>query len=217
ALTTGTDPNSHVLAFSSKDHGTGRGAPIIPILEVGKGSSSRGQGPNGTGIGKDGDPMFTLQAGAQHAIAFSSKDHGADAGDIAPTLRAMGHSGSHANAGGQLAVAFAENSRAELRLERGDGSVTGSLKTGGGKPGQSYPVAQVGTQVRRLTPREAERLQGFPDDWTLVPYRGKPAADGPRYKALGNSFAVPVVRWIGERISLVEAELMKATMSEAAE
>ncbi len=54
--------------------------------------------------------------------------------------------------------------------------------------------------VRRLTPRECERLQGFPDDYTLVPYRGKPAKDGPRYKALGNSMAVPVIRWIGERV-----------------
>ena len=57
--------------------------------------------------------------------------------------------------------------------------------------------------VRRLTPRECERLQGFPDDYTLIPYRGKPAKDGPRYKALGNSFAVNVVRWIGQRIQLV--------------
>ncbi len=58
-------------------------------------------------------------------------------------------------------------------------------------------------QVRRLTPRECERLQGFPDDYTLIPYRGKPAADcpdGPRYKALGNSMAVPVMRWVGQRI-----------------
>ena len=59
--------------------------------------------------------------------------------------------------------------------------------------------------VRRLTPRECERLQGFPDDYTLVPYRNKDAADGPRYKALGNSMAVPVMRWIGERIAMVEA------------
>jgi DNA (cytosine-5)-methyltransferase 1 len=58
--------------------------------------------------------------------------------------------------------------------------------------------------VRRLTPRECERLQGFPDDYTLVPNRGKPAADGPRYKALGNSMAVPVMRWIGQRISASE-------------
>lgn len=54
--------------------------------------------------------------------------------------------------------------------------------------------------VRRLTPLECERLQGFPDNYTQVPFRGKPACDGPRYKALGNSMAVPVVRWIGERI-----------------
>jgi len=59
-------------------------------------------------------------------------------------------------------------------------------------------------QVRRLTPRECERLQGFPDDYTLVPNRGKPAADGPRYKALGNSMAVPVMRWIGQRITTSE-------------
>ena len=61
--------------------------------------------------------------------------------------------------------------------------------------------------ARRLTPRECERLQGFPDDWTKVPYKGKPAEDcpdGPRYKALGNSFAVPAIRWIGERIEMME-------------
>ena len=66
-------------------------------------------------------------------------------------------------------------------------------------------IVGTATAVRRLTPRECERLQGFPDDYTLVPYRNKPAADGPRYKALGNSMAVPVMRWIGERIAMVEA------------
>jgi DNA (cytosine-5)-methyltransferase 1 len=60
--------------------------------------------------------------------------------------------------------------------------------------------------VRRLTPMECERLQGFPDGWTAIPYRGKPAADGPRYKAIGNSMAVPVMRWIGERIKAYEEE-----------
>lgn len=68
-------------------------------------------------------------------------------------------------------------------------------------------VVGVGSAVRRLTPRECERLQGFPDDYTLVPHRGKLAADGPRYKALGNSMAVPVMRWIGERIQHVNAIL----------
>lgn len=54
--------------------------------------------------------------------------------------------------------------------------------------------------VRRLTPRECERLMGLPDDYTLITYRGKPAADGPRYKAIGNSIAIPDLRWIGQRI-----------------
>ena len=62
-----------------------------------------------------------------------------------------------------------------------------------------------GMAVRRLTPRECERLQGFPDDYTLITVGKKMAADGPRYKALGNSMAVPVMAWIGKRIAQVEA------------
>lgn len=65
------------------------------------------------------------------------------------------------------------------------------------------PVATQ-SAVRRLTPRECERLQGFPDDYTLVPHRNKPMSDGPRYKALGNSMAVPVMHWIGKRIQMIE-------------
>ena len=105
--------------------------------------------------------------GSTQAVAFSAKDHGADAAvGLTPTLRAMGHSKSHANGGGQLAVAMTP-----------------------------------AMQVRRLTPVECERLQGFPDGYTAIPWRNKPESpDGPRYKALGNSWAVPVVRWIGERI-----------------
>ena len=70
------------------------------------------------------------------------------------------------------------------------------------------------SSVRRLTPRECERLQGFPDDYTSVPFRGKPAKDGPRYKAIGNSFAVPVVHWIGCRIQLVDAILSNTPTQE---
>ncbi len=62
------------------------------------------------------------------------------------------------------------------------------------------PALLTATQVRRLTPTECSRLQGFPDDYTRVPHRNKPAADGPRYKALGNSWAVPCAAWLGERI-----------------
>ena len=68
-----------------------------------------------------------------------------------------------------------------------------------------HAISQAMT-VRRLTPRECERLQGFPDDWTLIPWRGKAAdqcPDGPRYKALGNSMAVNCMEWIGERIAEV--------------
>lgn len=61
--------------------------------------------------------------------------------------------------------------------------------------------------VRRLTPLECERLMGFPDGWTDVPHKGKPASNSARYKALGNSMAVNVMRWLGERIAAVEAEM----------
>ena len=97
----------------------------------------------------------------------------------------------------------------------------GMVRTSGGQPqlelchalkastntGDGQPCIQQSSAVRRLTPRECERLQGFPDDYTLIPWRGKPPAecpDGPRYKALGNSMAVNVMRWIGDRIQLVE-------------
>ena len=77
---------------------------------------------------------------------------------------------------------------------------------------QGQAVA-LSTVVRRLTPRECERLQGLPDDWTLVPWRGKPAPDGPRYKAIGNGMAVPVVKWIGQRLMGVHSEDMASQWS----
>ena len=69
---------------------------------------------------------------------------------------------------------------------------------GGGGGDKPHALAQM--QVRRLTPRECERLQGFPDDYTAIQRKGKPAADGPRYRALGNSMAVSCMSWIGKRI-----------------
>ena len=86
-----------------------------------------------------------------------------------------------------------------------DGS-THCMGTGGSQGHASIAVAKAMT-VRRLTPRECERLQGFPDDWTMIPWRKKCAEDcpdGPRYKALGNSMAVNVMAWIGERIDNYE-------------
>jgi DNA (cytosine-5)-methyltransferase 1 len=70
------------------------------------------------------------------------------------------------------------------------------------------PAVMDDLQVRRLTPTECERLQGFPDNFTQIPWRNKSVEDcpdGPRYKAMGNSMAVPVMRWIGERIQMVES------------
>jgi DNA (cytosine-5)-methyltransferase 1 len=95
------------------------------------------------------------------------------------------------------AVAFGETAR--TLSARHDGSPCAD---------RGPDVIAVQSAVRRLTPRECERLQGFPDDFTAIPYRNKPAdqcPDGPRYKALGNSMAVPVMRWIGERIAAMEA------------
>jgi DNA (cytosine-5)-methyltransferase 1 len=116
--------------------------------------------------------------------------------DAAPTLALPSKSG-----GGQVAaVAF------DLRGRKGGAQFEGphdtaNLRAASGGSSRSY-VAQRWA-VRRLTPTECERLQGFPDGWTQIAWRGKATdacPDGPRYKALGNSMAVPVMRWIGERL-----------------
>jgi DNA (cytosine-5)-methyltransferase 1 len=102
-----------------------------------------------------------------------------------------------------------ENAQYEPRIEAGE---TMSSLVARGPHAVAQPIAVLHSMaIRRLTPKECERLQGFPDDWTKIPYRNKPAdqcPDGPRYKACGNSMAVPVMRWIGQRIQYVE-NLMK--------
>jgi site-specific DNA-cytosine methylase len=96
-------------------------------------------------------------------------------------------------------MAFAQNTRDEVRYINGDGAIAGALAAESGMKQTNY-VHQA-MAVRRLTPTECERLQGFPDEYTNIPWRKQPESpDGPRYKALGNSWAVPVIRWIGERI-----------------
>jgi DNA (cytosine-5)-methyltransferase 1 len=291
--------------FDASEDGTGRGTPVVPVAICTVHTQSNGSGFSNDVAhtlesggaqavafaqnsrdevrlhGGDGKTVgaHAAQPGAkqQSYVAFSAKDYGADADNVAPTLRGMGHDRSHANGGGQVAIAFTQNQEGDVlsgdvmqslgtnanatgrnaptvafTLRGGDGTVSaasstdiaGSLRTGA--PGsiensstiavlQEHSVAWSGEliastdvagtlqrggegrridgvmtpqmAVRRLTPRECERLQGFPDDYTLVEYRGKPAADGPRYKALGNSMAVPVMRWIGKRIAAVDAIL----------
>ena len=201
----------------ASEDGTGRGTPLVPTIapcltrNYGKqpDSSDTSAGPmlipvahafdaRQSDVLQYGDYTGPLDTdGHTIAVAFSAKDYGADAGDIAPTLRAGGHTTSHANGGVMPAVAFAQNTRDELR----EMAVVGALASQPGMKQTSYVRQHMA--VRRLTPRECERLQGFPDDYTQIPYRNKPAADGPRYKALGNSMAVPCMRWIGERIQMV--------------
>ncbi|HEJ5564175.1 DNA cytosine methyltransferase [Pseudomonas aeruginosa] len=169
----------HTLPASSQ-------APIaFPLLEVGKRTGRSTFDPRaGLGVGAENDPMFTLQASAQHGVCI--------AGEITHTLKAEGFDASEDGTGrGQPIVA----------------DVAPTLRSGNfrnhSNPATEADSLVVASAVRRLTPRECERLQGFPDDYTLIPWRGKPAEecpDGPRYKAIGNSKAVPVVRWIGRRL-----------------
>ena len=95
--------------------------------------------------------------------------------------------------------------------------IASTMTRNSGSMGETQLPALVQREltVRRLTPTECERLQGMPDNHTRIPWRNKPAAecpDGPRYKAIGNSMAVPVMRWIGERIETVERILKKGNL-----
>jgi DNA (cytosine-5)-methyltransferase 1 len=146
------------------------------------------------------------------AIAFSCKDHGADsADDLAPPLRAMGHGESHANAGGQVAVAFAIQERAvSENPDAGPDGIGVAEEVAYTLEARSTPQAVgAGWAVRRLTPAECARLQGFPDHHARIAWRGKAAEicpDGPQYKTYGNSMAVNVMRWLGERLQANMAE-----------
>lgn len=201
--------------FDASEDGTGRGTPIIPIdmrqasrgetMTNNRPAGSSGGAP-GTGIGEVGDPSPSLSTSHVPAIAFDCKASGRNGfavGEISPTLRAMGHKNTHQNAGGQVAVAF------DMRGREGGSQFEGphdtaNIRAASGGSSRSY-VAHTWA-VRRLTPIECERLQGFPDGYTDVPWRKKNwTPDGLRYKALGNSMAINVMRWIGRRIDLVNA------------
>ena len=192
--------------------------PVSPALKARdyKGVSSDGDG-DGDGATLDahtlrGEGFDASEDGSGRGtpivpVAFNSKDSGNDASEgVSPTLRSLGAYGT--NGGGSMAVAIQERAVSENPDSgpqgagwRDDGTAY-TIEARHHARAVSAPSEQWA--VRRLTPRECERLQGFPDDWTQVPYRGKPAADGPRYKAAGNSMAVNVMRWIGQRIAMVE-------------
>jgi DNA (cytosine-5)-methyltransferase 1 len=179
---------------------------------------SNGGGANGPG--RTADDADSLIAHALKADGFDASEDGTGRGvpltvtdDLSRCLNAGGQGRidwetetfvpvladpicGNANAGGQVAVAFAQNQRDEVR----EMDIAGERA---GEPGMKQQTFVATTAVRRLVPEECEALQGFSRGYTNITYRGKPAADGPRYKSLGNSFAVPVVRWIGKRIAMV--------------
>ena len=156
---------------------------VYPIQEVGK-RESKDQNGVGIGIADGRDPMFTLQAGAQHGVAvtgFHSRQDPISERGLSLPLEAKG---------GQAVLAPSLTATNDPFRSPQSAEVTAQV--------EAAHVAGAG--VRRLTPRECERLQGFPDDYTAIPG----AKDSPRYKALGNSMAVPVMRWIGGRIAAVD-------------
>ena len=158
-------------------------------------------GPQGAGFSADG-ASYTLEARNKvQAVAFAQNQR--------DEIRLMAVAGALAAEPGSHQQTFVADPVAFRTAGDGavydEGDVTAPLTTG---TDQSAQIIAQRWRVRRLTPRECERLQGFPDDFTRIPYRGKPAdkcPDGPRYKALGNSMAVNVMEWIGERIAEVDA------------
>lgn len=220
-----TDLVAHALrgeGFDASEDGTGRGTPIVPVAihsdAIGRDGISKTAGADAAGVVRkhdaglgiiDDGSVYSLTTGQPHVVAFTAKDHGGDAVEnISPTLRAGGHTGSHANAGVMPAIAYtADGLTGDPLTASSDRSYTNE--------GNNFRLQNCVDQAwgaRRLTPTECARLQGFPDDWARIPWRGKPAEecpDGPQYKALGNSIAVNVISFIGERIEAVRAAELK--------
>lgn len=179
--------------------GQGFAVDAVPSL------TASGRGTSRTGESRGNDPVIAVTGidtdQSASIIAFSSKDYGNDAQvDLSPTLRSMAHDKSHMNGGGQIAIAFDSRMRgpepAVGRAERPPQTMI--ERTGALDSTKPWNVA-TNLRVRRLTVLECERLQNFPDGYTNV----AKLSDSARYKALGNSWAVPCARWIGERINLV--------------
>jgi DNA (cytosine-5)-methyltransferase 1 len=184
----------------------GKEGHLVQSLPIALAENTIGRQPMNGGNGDgftEGGPMYTLNATGVHGIAqsigFTQCDAARDAGqNISPTLRSGGDGGYPAHSvayGFEPGIAkregnpnrFSEEISPTLRAEMGDNQVS---------------MANI-MAVRRLTPVECERLQGFPDNYTNI---RENCPDGPRYKAMGNSMAVPVMRWIGERINKVNNE-----------
>jgi DNA (cytosine-5)-methyltransferase 1 len=173
--------------FDASEDGTGRGTPLVFDERNITSKANRTRVEHGA-------PCGTL-----HATPFTLASRGrGDSHDLEWRRDGTANALLQPNGGragiGVGAVAF------HNRQDPDSGPVTHPV----GAKDNGLGVLSAMT-VRRLTPLETERLQGLPDHYTAITYKGKPAADGPRYRAIGNSFAVPVVAWIGRRIQLCEA------------
>lgn len=160
------------------------------------------------------DRLVTMAIPITHAVAYGITRDAIDRSGEAACGTAAGRSGLgiieeqaqtlKAKGPGAVAMAFALRGRDEGAVpevhEAGDTS--SALRAASGGSSRDYVATRM--MVRRLTPLECERLQGFPDHYTAIHYRGGMAKDGPRYKALGNSMAIPVMEWLGWRIHAVE-------------
>jgi DNA (cytosine-5)-methyltransferase 1 len=159
-----------------------------------------------------GDKVGAIALPGTHQTNYIAEPVHQMPGSVAPTIGASGppysRTGNERVEAEALAVTFQPGN---LRREAGaDPSTTTTTTTLKASAGDQTPHIATPMAVRRLTPVECERLQGFPDNWSRISWKGKPeeeCPDGPRYKACGNSMAVPVMRWIGERIAAVDATL----------
>ena len=173
----------------------GQPVAIQDVRAVNKAQNGRGWNDDGT--------AYTVDTHATQGVAFQQ---------IADCLTSAYGTKWNGNASADNGSLFAAHGTSVAMRESGQGywmqdDIAGTLRAEGeDRPSRpSHVIQQQAMQVRRLTPVECERLQGFPDNYTNIPWRGKPESpDGPRYKALGNSMAVPVMKWIGERIQREE-------------
>jgi DNA (cytosine-5)-methyltransferase 1 len=190
---------------------------FVPAQPIALAENTIGRQPQNGGNGDgftDGGPMYTLNATGVHGVAQpiayniapgkgALKDdiHVTDA-DATKTLDASGSNPAMHQGGAAILQPMAFTTEQTPKYNHDQAlTLTKQSPTGGGQP----QCVMQSMAVRRLTPVECERLQGFPDNYTDIKSKGKPTPDGPRYKALGNSMAVPVMAWIGQRIQEVEA------------
>ncbi len=210
---------------TADEDGTGRGTPIVPVVAPtlrSGGNATGGDRPYGTDVDTC-DSLIAFDARQSDVIQYGNRAGPLDTDafsqavvlpinlQIATRHEALGRgTGFGIGEDGEPAFTLLKDHHHAVAFDmrgREDGSQfegphdTANIRAASGGSSRRYVA---GWAVRRLTPVECERLQGFPDDYTAIPYRGKPAADGPRYKALGNSMACNVMRWLGRRIDLVQ-------------